>query len=189
MWTNWRVRLRHIWVGAVLILVVAACGGDSITLTEYNSQGSALVLVMEERLLALDVEWDANEPTVERARSYWDRRIEARVETLEGLRELETPEELADLMGEGLDLFTQLTSAEKSLAVRVSSYETVTGPAEWWSTPEGLAVLALDEEMNAYCLVVQARYDATIERIVLSDVPWIPSEMKEIVQVDIGCRE
>ncbi len=189
MWCQWRVRLRHIWAGAVLILVVAACGGDSITLTEYNSQGSALVLVMEERLLALDVEWDANEPTVERARSYWDRRIEARVETLEGLQELETPQELADLMGEGLDLFAQLTSAEKSLAVRVSSYDTVTGPAEWWSTPEGLAVLALDEEINEYCLVVQARYDATIERIVLSDVPWIPSEMKEIVQVDIGCRE
>jgi hypothetical protein len=31
-------------------------------------------------------------------------------------------------------------------------------------------------------------YDATVERVLVSDVPWIPSEMKEIVQVDIGCE-
>jgi len=189
MWGDWRVLLRYIWAGAVLILLVAACGGGNLTLTEYNAQGSAFVAVMEEQLLALDVEWEENEPTVERARSYWDRRIEARVEALEGLQTLETPEELADLMGKGLDLFDQLTTAEMVLADRVKSYDTVSDPVEWWSTPEGEAVQAMDEEINAYCLVVQARYDATIDRIVLSDVAWIPSDMKEIVQIDVGCEQ
>lgn len=187
MWENWRIQLRHISVGAVLILVVAACGGDSLTLSEYNEQGSALVTAMDERLHALDVEWNTREPTVEGARNYWDRRIEARVEALEGLRGLEPPDELAELLGKGLELFSQLTTAEKALAIRVSSFETVTAPQQWWSTPEGKAVQAVDEEINAFCMVVQARYDATIERIVLSDVPWIPSDMKEIVQIDIGC--
>ncbi len=170
-------------------MTAAACGGGSLTLSEYNEQGSALVTVMEEQLHALDVEWDAHEPTVERARNYWDRRIEARFETLEGLQGLEPPEELADLLGKGLDLFAQLTAAEEALASRVASYETVTEPEQWWSTPEGKSVQAMDEEINAFCRVVQARYDATIERIVLSDVPWIPSDMKEIVQIDIGCQQ
>ena len=31
-------------------------------------------------------------------------------------------------------------------------------------------------------------YYATVERLVVSDVPWIPSELKEIVDVDIGCE-
>ena len=35
----------------------------------------------------------------------------------------------------------------------------------------------------------KAGYGATTERTVLSDVPWIPSEMKEVAQIDIGCRE
>jgi hypothetical protein len=173
----------------VLILVVAACGGDSLTLSEYNERGSALVTVMEERLHALDVEWDTREPTVERARNYWDRRIEIRIETLEGLEGLEPPDELADLLGKGLDLFSQLTTAEKALGARLSSFETVTEPEQWWTTPEGKAVQAIDEEINTFCRVIQARYDATIERIVLSDVPWIPSDMKEIVQIDIGCQQ
>lgn len=180
--------MRHVWAGVVLTLVVAACGGDSITLSEYNEQGSTLVTVMEERLHALDVEWDTREPTVEGARNYWARRIEVRVEALEGLQSLETPDQLADLLGKGLDLFSQLTTAEKALATRVSSFETVTEPEQWWKTPEGKAVQDMDEEINEFCQVVQARYDATIERVILSDVPWIPSDMKEMVQIDIGCQ-
>jgi hypothetical protein len=31
-------------------------------------------------------------------------------------------------------------------------------------------------------------YDATVERVAVADVAWIPWEMKEIVQVDIGCE-
>lgn len=183
------IGLRHIWAGVVLILVVTACGGSDITLSEYNEKGSALVMVMEERIYALDVEWDGHEPTVERARDYWDRRVEARVEALEGLEDLTPPDELADLLGKGLDLFTQSVNAEIALAARVSSFETVTEPEQWWATSEGQAVQAMDEEINSFCRVVQARYDETIERIVLSDVPWIPSDMKEIVQIDIGCEQ
>lgn len=176
------------WVGAVLMLLVAGCGGGSITMSEYNTQGSALVTVMEEQLAALDAEWEANEPTVERVRSYWERRVEVRVVTLEGLEDIPPPDELADLLGRGLELFAQLTAAEKALATRVGSYETVTEPDQWWSTPEGQNVQAMDEQINAFCQVVQARYDASIERIVLVDVPWIPSDMKEIIRIDIGCE-
>ena len=77
--------------------------------------------------------------------------------------------------------------AEEALASRVSSFETATTPDQWWETPEGEAVRVVDAEILAFCLEFQASYDATIDRLVASDVPWIPREMKEIVRIDIGC--
>ncbi len=180
--------MRRFLAGIVLVLVAAACGSESLSLSEYNEQGMVLVMVMEEKIAALDTEWSANEPTVERARRYWIKRMEARDEALEGLEALEAPEELGDLLGHGLDLFVGQIEAERALAARVISYETVSGPDDWWSTPEGETVFALDEEINDFCRIVQARYDATLERAAFSDVPWIPSDMKEWVQIDIGCR-
>ncbi len=172
-----------------LVLVAAACGGGSLSVSEYNAQGGALVASMEERIRALDAEWESQTPTVEGARNYWDRRLEARIEALEGLDALKPPDELAALFEDGLDLFRKLVAAEEALAIRVASLETVTGPDDWWDTAEGKAVHSVDEEIDEFCHVVQARYDATIERVVLSDVPWIPSDMKEIVQIDIGCEQ
>jgi hypothetical protein len=185
----WGMCSRRVWAVVGLALVAAACGGGSLSLSEYNVQGTALVTVMEQRIYALDAEWDSQTQTVDRARSYWVRRVEARVEALEGLQALKPPDEIAELHETGLGLFSRLTAAEEALANRVASFETVTERDQWWDTTAGRAVRAADEEIDAFCHVFQAAYDATIERIVLSDVPWIPSEMKEIVQIDIGCRE
>jgi hypothetical protein len=183
------MRLRRVWVGACLGLVVAACGGGSLTLSEYAAQGQAVVTVMEERIGKLDAEWDSQPSTVEGARTYWDHRLEARVEALEGLQDLNPPDGIAELHVTGLDLFSRLTAAEEALAVRVASFETVTEPGEWWNTAEGNAVHAVEEEIDALCQVFQAMYDATLERMSFSDVPWIPAEMKEPIQIDIGCQQ
>lgn len=144
---------------------------------------------MEERIAALDAEWNAQTPTPEGARSYWDRRLGARVETLEGFQALDPPETVTNLHGIGLDLFSRLITAEEALAVRVASFEIVTDPEQWWNTAEGKAAIAVEEEIDAFCHIFQARYDATIERAVVSDLVWIPAEMKEIVKIDLGCRE
>lgn len=172
----------------ILGLLVASCGGGSLNLAEYNTEGMALATVMEERIYALDAEWDSRTATVEDARTYWDERIKAYETGLEGFQDLEPGGEAADLHETGLELFTKLVAAESALAVRVASFETVTGPEQWWSTAEGAAVDGVNEEIYSHCLVFQAMYDATVQRIVVSDVPWIPSEMKEVVQVDIGCE-
>jgi len=176
-------------VAAVLLgLVLASCGGGSLSLAEYNEQGMALTTVMEERIYALDAAWESDTATLEEVRTYWDGRIEAYETALEGLGDLEPAEDVAELHRTGLGLFTDLVSAEKALAARVASLETVTGPEQWWSTAEGAAVGEVEEEIYSFCLVFQAMYDATLERMIVSDVPWIPSEMKEIVQVDVGCE-
>ena len=46
---------------------------------------------------------------------------------------------------------------------------------------------ALNEQISVLCNQFQAMYDATVARVVVSDAPWIPDGMKEVVQVDIGC--
>ena len=180
--------VRRIMAVVLLGLLLASCGGGSLSLAEYNEQGMALGTVMEERIYALDAAWDSQTATEEDARTYWDRRIEAYETALEGFQGLEPGREAAELHRAGMDLFTKLVAAEKALAVRVASFETVTGPEQWWNTAEGTAVGAVEEEIYSFCLLFQAMYDATVERLVVSDVPWIPSELKEIVEVDIGCE-
>ena len=52
---NWRMRLRCMWAGVCLALVITACGGGRLSLSEYNVQGTALVTVMEERMYTIFV--------------------------------------------------------------------------------------------------------------------------------------
>ena len=185
---TWTAFLRRFISSTLLILLLTACGGGTLSLAEYNEQGMALVSVMEERLYELDAEWDSQTATVEDVRIYWDRRIDAYETAVEGLEALEPAGEAAELHRTGMELFSKLVAAESALAVRVASFETVTGPEQWWHTAEGTAVGAVEEEIYSFCLLFQAMYDATVERLVVSDVPWIPSELKEIVEVDIGCE-
>ena len=176
-------------MAAVLLgVVLASCGGGGLTLAEYNEQGMALGAVMEERIAALDAAWDSQTATVEDVRTYWDRRIKAYETALDGFRALEPAKDAANLHRTGVEMFTKLVAAENALAARVASFETATGPEQWWATAEGAAVAEVGEEIYSFCLVFQEMYDATLERVIVSDVPWIPSDMKEIVQVDIGCE-
>ena len=89
---------------------------------------------------------------------------------------------------EGLDLFDRLISAEETLAARVATFDEPSGPEQWWSSEEATVVAAVDQDILTLCRDFQARYDATIDRTGLADMPWIPDEMKEIVQIDVGCE-
>ena len=180
--------MHRIWVSACLVLLAAACGGGSLTLSEYATQGGAVVVVMDERIATLDAEWDAQPPTVERDRTYWEGRLAANAAALEGLQALDPPSEISELHARGMTLFSRLVAAEEALAVHVASFETATEPDQWWSSEAGMAVGVVEEEIDELCQVFQAMYDATVERLALADVPWIPSEMQEAVQVDVGCQ-
>lgn len=180
-------RLRRFLIGVCLVVIVAACSGGPLTLSEYATEGGAMSALMEERIVALDAELGSRAVTAPEAREYWDARIRARVELLEDLETLDPPGEIAEMHWDGLDLFSRLISAEEILADRVALFETPTGPDDWWVTDEAAAVGAVNVEIFALCQTFQARYDATIDRTGLSDMPWIPAEMKEIVRIDVGC--
>ena len=182
--------MRARWVAMCAVsLLFACCGGGSTSLAEYAEEGEELTTTVIAKIAALDAEWETQEPTQAAALDYWDRRVAARIEFLEGIQDLDPPGGLIELHETALDLFSRLVDAEAALAERVAVYENPTGPDEWWDTPEGRAARAVDEEAIAICHAAQAGFDATQERQVLSEVPWVPSEMRESVRVAFDCPE
>jgi hypothetical protein len=57
-----------------------------------------------------------------------------------------------------------------------------------WDSPAGDAARAIDVESIAICDAAQASIDATQDRDSFSDTPWIPPEMKEVIEVTFGCH-
>jgi hypothetical protein len=186
---DWRNCVRGVWAGACLVVVAAACGAGSLTLSEYAAVSEELATEAIGRLETLDAEWESQDPTVEGARAYWEGRVEARVAFLEGIEALNPPDEFAEIHATALDLFGRLVAAEEALADRVSTLEVVAEHGAWWDTPEGQAVLAVDEEAIAICQAGQAQFNATGGRETLSETPWIPSQLKEAVRVAFGCPD
>ena len=179
--------MRRVWAGVVAATMVAACGGGNLTLPEYAAEAERLVAAMEAGFESIDADWESGAATVDRARSYWDRRMEIRVEFLEGVRALDPPDDVADLHDTAIDIFTRMTDADRARAARVDTFETMTSHWDWVDTPEGRASDAVLQEVFAFCSTSQSEFDETRARESFEDVPWIPSEMQEVVKVAFGC--
>ena len=147
-WGRGGILARTPTVALSLALVLVACGGGSLSLSEYGEQGEQLVIDVSQRVDALDAELGSEDQTLDSVQAYWDQRVEARRDFSGGLEALEPPEEAEKLHAVVVEIFNRLTVAEETLAARVTSLETVSGPAEWWATPEGQAARAVDEEVT-----------------------------------------
>jgi hypothetical protein len=179
--------MHRLCVAGCLVLLVVGCGGGSLTLSEFAVEAEELVTVLRERIDTLDAEWESQAPTLDGAKSYWERRLQARNEFLIGLQALDPPQEAEELLGTVAELMSRLTAAEEVLAARVATLETVTEHGGWWDTPEGRAAQAVDEETFAICHVVQAEFDTTEQREAFAGMEWIPADMKEVIRVSFGC--
>ena len=188
-WGRGGILARTPTVVLLIALALAACGGGTLTLSEYGAQGQQLVIDVSQRVDALDAALESEDQTLDSVRAYWDQRVEARRDFSDGLEALEPPEEAAELHAVVVDIFNRLTLAEESLAARVTSLETASGPAEWWATPEGRVARAVDEEVTQICVVAQGAFDETVDREAVAEVPWMPPEMKEVVRVAFGCSD
>ena len=179
--------MRSIFAAACLALVVVSCGDGELTLTEYAAQLEELVAAMNQEIDALDAELESQILTVEGVQSYLDAKTAVRHELLDGFEALAPPEEAAEMHAAALEMVGKLTSAEEDLARRVGDVETTEELNRLWDTPEGRAATAVDDEAVEFCQAAQAQFDATAEREVFDDVPWIPSELQEVVLVFFGC--
>lgn len=168
-------------------MILTACGGGSLSVSEYAAEAERLVAVMEADFESLDNGWESQAPSVEGARRYWAGRLKVRADFLEGVRDLDPPDAVAEQHVAALDVFGRITAADEALADRVATLETITDHWQWVDTPEGQRAEAVLEEVFAFCRASQAEFDATEEREALVDVPWLPSEMTEVVSVAFGC--
>lgn len=181
--------MLRVWAVACLFLVIASCGGGRMSLAEYGEQSEVLTVDVIERLYAADAEWESQPPSLERAQAYWDTRLTARTEFLEGIKGFNPPQDLAEFHQGAVDLVTRLVAAEQAMADQAATYETVTDHWQWWDTPEGQTARALDNEIIAICHVAQAEFDATEDREEFRDTPWVPPELKEVIRVAFSCPE
>ncbi len=170
-----------------LVLFLVACGGGPLTLEEYGARAQDLVTAVTVRIDDLDADLESYAQTADGTAGYWDNRLDARVEFLEGLEALDPPEEAAELHEVVVVLFSRLNDSEAALAEHVATMAPGIGAAAWWDTPEGRAAAAVDEEVSTICHVAQGQFDQTERRDAFGDMPWIPTEMKAAVRVAFGC--
>lgn len=107
---------------------------------------------------------------------------EIEAELREAMDDIEPPEQVVDLHNLLFD--ERFTTAREALGDRAGT------TADWEElseTPEMAAyrtAVAVDKQA---CLDIQAELDATTERGVFADTPWIPGELKEVVEALLGC--
>jgi len=170
---------------AVTVVGLAGCGGG-LSLNEYAERLESAVSDMNLRIDALDVQLEA-ETSVEEASRLWDERIAAREALVSEFESLDPPDEAVEMHKAVLDILRRLTAAEAAMGAMAAGHEDPFDLGEIWSSEEGQAALAIDEEAIVICLAGQALFDETADREILAEVPWISSELSEVIDVVFGC--
>jgi hypothetical protein len=181
--------MRGIVVAICLAVLIAGCGDGELTLNEYAVQMEELVTTMNREIDALDAGQASMITTVDGIQDYFEQKLASRHEFLESYQAIAPPEDAAEMHAVALDIVTKLIEAEEALALRA---ERIESPAEWsdlWIGEEAQAFATVDEEAVAICQTAQAQMDSTTDREVFGDVPWIPSELQEVVLVFFGCTK
>lgn len=168
----------------MLALALSACGGES-SLTEYAAELESAVAHMNGRLDELDAALGET-ADLEQIRQYANERVAARYAFVVVLENLEPPSEVAELHDAAQDVMGRLADAESALADYVNEADDAVAVGDLWATPLGVAARTADQESIELCLAAEERLD-TQERSELAGVPWIPSELKEVVVVAFGC--
>lgn len=172
--------------------VLSGCGGGEMSLTEYVDRLNAIIdraRLQNELLIAgppgqvLVVEGaQLLDFTPRDLQVSLERLLEIGEEVMESVNAIEPPEVIADLHNRFFD--DRFSSAAEALAVRAGT------AADWYelsATPEMEAYRAAIAGDKAVCVDLQADLDATAERGVFVGNPWLPGELKEVVEAVIGC--
>jgi hypothetical protein len=175
--------VRRALASAGIVFVIAACGGGTLSLTEYSERAQSLALVMFDEFDVLEPQW-ASATTVEDGKEVLNRAVAIRTDMQNGVTGLNPPEAFADIHADLVEHLGRILAAQEAWAVRA---DTAGSLDELQTSPEALAYWNLDAEMHPLCLELQSRLDATAERAIFAEVPWIPGEMKEVVGLVMGC--
>ena len=184
--------MRFMLGGIGLALVVSGCGGGELSLTEYVDQLNAissraiqrfeaLMASPQGEVLVADAD-QINDFTPQDLAAALERAIEISVELKEAADAIEPPQQVADLHHRMFH--DKYTFYDEALADRAST------AADWEElseSPEMIAFRAAIAEDKQTCIDLQNDLDATEARGDFADTPWLPSEMKEIVNAVLGC--
>jgi hypothetical protein len=182
-----------------VIVVAGGCGGGEMTVTEYvervdaifsrgiqqyevvvaSPQGLVLIVGQGPYLGFADQGTQLTDFTPQDLQVALERVAEIQAEALEAAAAIEPPEQIADLHAL---FFRELPIAELAARAGIA--------ADWDELSESPEMAAYRDALaadNQVCGEFQAKLDATAERGAFADAPWIPSELKEIVDYALGC--
>lgn len=179
--------MRGLLLATCLAVLTTACGNSELSMSEYATEIEHLIATMNLEIDTLDAEALSQTLTVEGARDFWDSKVEARRELISGFEALEPPQDAAEMHASAVRVISRLAAADENVAQLVGSMDTDEQLSLLLESPEFLATEAVDEEAIALCQAAQADFDSTADREVFGDLPWIPSELKEVVIVSFGC--
>jgi len=175
--------MRQALASACIVFVFAACGGDTLSFAEYSELFQSSSFEVTDEFDVLEAEWESA-TTVEDGKEVLDRVVALRTDMQNSLTELDPPEALADFHGDLVALLGRILAATEAWAVQA---ETAGSLDELQTSSEALAYWDLDANVGPLCLELQSRLDATAERKVFAEVPWVPGDMKEVVSLVVGC--
>jgi len=187
---------RFVALALCVTLLLWGCGGGEMSLTEYVEQLNAIVdrarqqyetLVASPQGAVLVAEGaQLTDFTPQDLEVAFERVKEIEVEVQEATEALEPPEQIADLHDFFFDFDDDsFTAAQDALAARAG---TAVDWEELSQSPEMAAYRAALAEDKQTCTRIEAELDTTEERGVFADTPWMPGELKEIVEVGLGCE-
>lgn len=77
--------------------------------------------------------------------------------------------------------------AEQEVADLAHASDDLQTVSALWDSPTGEAARAADQKAIELCQAAQQALNSTEERQRLAGVPWVPSELQEVVTVAFGC--
>jgi hypothetical protein len=182
-------------VGASLALLISACGGGEMTLTEYVGSLNSIVEQARQQYVELAASSESGVLVAEQdqlseftpqnlqAALVHVRQIEARVD--EATSAIDPPEQVAELHNLFFDFDSEFISAQEALAARAGS------AVDWnelSNTPEMAAYRMALAKDKQDCIDAQTHVNAIGEqREAFAETPWIPAELSEIFEVALGC--
>ena len=180
---------RTIPLALCLALLLYSCGGGEMSLTEYTERINAIEVSASQQGEELAAKTEQiTDLTPQDLQAVLEQAKEIRVAVKEATDDIEPPEQVADIHHLVFDWHTEFIPIEEALAARAGTApHTDAGWEELSDSPEMATYRASIAEGKRVCTDLQAKLDASEERGVFADTPWIPGEMKEVVERVLGC--
>ena len=194
--TDWRTELRRVWTSFLVALTIAGCsGGGELSLTEYVERLNTIVAQARQEygvlvaspsggvLVADGAQLADFTPQDLQTALDQVREIEAKVDAATAA--IDPPDQVATLHHLFFDFDGEFISAQEELAVRAgtaASWEELSNSAEMAAYRTALA-----NDKQA-CIEAQSEVNTIGEqRERFADTPWMPTELKELFSVALGC--
>lgn len=184
-------RARHSAATLCLVLAVAACGGNEISLTEYVESINDAAAVAGARADDITAQGILTEDSTPQEIEAGLERVleEVRIPLQQSVDAIDPPEQVAELHNLLWSWHADFIEIETTLAARMGATpDTEEGWTMLSDSPEVVAYRASLAEGKQVCTDFQAQLDATEERGAFEGTPWLPSELSEVVNAALGCE-